>query len=222
MNQIEIIYEDSSCIVCHKVAGVPVQSRNIRVKDMESMLRAYVKKTGGTSAEIYVVHRLDQPVEGVIVFAKTKEAAADLSRQFQSGLAGKQYLAVVEGAFEEAVQLEDYLYKDGKSNSSKVVAKETKGAKRALLRLEPVKQVGDRQLVKVFLQTGRHHQIRVQLSHAGHPIVGDAKYNEAYRQQKGFVQTGLCSVWLDFVHPESKEAKHFEIIPRGEIFSPFL
>lgn len=222
MRNIDIIFEDESIIVCHKESGVAVQSKNIRQPDMEKLLLNELAKRG-QKPEIYVVHRLDQPVEGVIVFAKTKAAAAGLSSQFKTKQMSKEYLAVVSGKFsEEKVHLEDYLLKNSKDNCSKVVDERCKNAKKAILNVEPIKTIENMQLVKIDLKTGRHHQIRVQLANAGHPIIGDTKYNPDYANQKGFFQTALCAYRLMFLHPLNNEKMEFTVNPTGESFKKFL
>lgn len=177
MNELNIIYEDDAIIVCEKEAGIAVQTKKIGQKDMESMLRTYRMQKGEPSY-IGVIHRLDQPVRGVMVFAKTKEAAADLSRQVSEKTADKYYYAVVDGVPKnETDTLEDYLLKDGKTNLSKVVEKNVKGAKRAELSYEVLEKSETQALLKIKLSTGRHHQIRVQMEHAGYPLSCDRKYN---------------------------------------------
>ena len=187
-NNIEnmILYEDKEIIVCHKAAGIAVQSARIGMPDMESTLKNYlVAKNPGKMPYLGVVHRLDQPVEGVLVFAKNKKAAAGLTGQITSGSVTKEYLAVTAQKVEKVQgHLEDYLKKDGKTNTSAVVTPETDGAKKAVLDYEVLNEVSDertltgkRILVRIQLGTGRHHQIRVQMAHAGMSLLGDRKYN---------------------------------------------
>ena len=174
---LNILYEDDAILVCVKESGVATQTKQIGQKDMESMLRTY-RMQKGEQSYIGVIHRLDQPVSGVMVFAKTKEAAADLSRQVATKAADKYYYAVTDGVPEKKTgTLEDYLLKDGKTNLSKVVTRQTSGAKRAELSYEVLKQSETRALLNIKLATGRHHQIRVQMANAGWPLVGDRKYN---------------------------------------------
>lgn len=219
----DILYEDNSIIVCHKKAGIPVQTKDVRVVDMESVVKNYLSREMGIRQPyLAVVHRLDQPVEGVLVFAKTKAAAADLSRQISGKEAEKYYLAVTEGRFkEEKGRLKDFLLKDGRTNTSRVVNRDTPGSKEAVLDYEVLETVNDRQLVKIRLLTGRHHQIRVQLSQAGHPIVEDTKYNPLYQNRKGNYKISLCAVSISFYHPEKKEKVVYQICPDSKIFSGF-
>ena len=162
-----IIYEDEDIIVCKKPAGVATQTRRIGQADMESLLKNY-RASKGELPYIGVVHRLDQPVEGIMVFAKNKEAAADLSRQIKTKLADKYYYAMTDGVPEKKKgTLEDELLQNGKTNTSEVVERGTPQAKHASLSYEVVEQDGKHAVLRIKLDTGRHHQIRVQMAHAG-------------------------------------------------------
>lgn len=206
-----ILYEDDAIIVCVKEAGVATQTKQIGQKDMESMLRTY-RMQKKENSYIGVVHRLDQPVCGVMVFAKTKEAAADLSRQVSTKAADKYYYAVTDGVPQKKKDtLEDYLLRDGKSNLSKVVAKQTAGAKRAELSYEVLEKTDTNALLNIKLETGRHHQIRVQLASAGWPLVGDRKYNFKEHMNRGNAPMCLCSYKLVFIHPVTKKKMEFQI-----------
>lgn len=218
-----IIYEDEAMLVCHKRAGVAVQSAGVGTKDLESMVRTYlVRKSGRRDAYLGIVHRLDQPVEGLVVFARTKQSAAHLSEQIKNHTAEKYYLAVTEGEFAgEEGMLEDYLKKQAGSNLSEVVEKTDKDGKKACLEYRVRKKAGDRQLVEIHLLTGRHHQIRVQLSHAGHPIVGDRKYNPACRHAEGRTFPALCAARLVIKHPVTGEIMQLETEPEGKEFKDF-
>lgn len=240
-----ILFEDKDIIVGHKPAGIPVQSARIGQKDLVSILNNYLAKgqeTGGRSQKnkgrlepVRVVHRLDQPVEGVLVFAKSKKAAAELGRQITDGRMKKTYQAVCcmtkeAGSCEwkkgETYALVDYLVKDGRTNTSFVAGQGEKDAKRAELFweiLDFAKQDEKKYvLVRIDLRTGRHHQIRVQMAHAGLPLYGDQKYNsewEAYQLKRAGL--ALCAVSLAFFHPVSGKYMTFEVRPEAEIFSVF-
>lgn len=321
-----IIYEDGDIIVCRKPAGIPVQSARIGQKDMVSILNNYLaekhreakpdpgrkdmtaqpKKSGqkDTLEPVRVVHRLDQPVEGVIVFAKTKRAAAGLAKQLNDGRMKKIYHAVccvtegvcrrewygemknllpdeiadftpdeivdfmsdgITGRMADKMpgerrrdqllsgriyQLVDYLVRDGRTNTSCVTDKGKKDAKRAELsyRILDAAKVHKKiyLLAEIELKTGRHHQIRVQMAHAGLPLYGDTKYNddwEKYRldfhapdvkpssggleyQVSGSSERknpglALCAVSLTFCHPVSGDQMTFETKPEAEIFNIF-
>lgn len=208
---LSILYEDEDILVCHKPAGVAVQTKRLGQVDMESLLKNYRVEKGETPY-VGVVHRLDQPVEGIMVFAKTKEAAAALSRQIAAKLADKYYYVMVDGVPERKKgTLEDYLVRDGRTNTSAVVTRGTPEAKRAELSYEVEEQKGGRAILRIRLETGRHHQIRVQLAHAGMPIVGDRKYNfkENITPSEGGLR--LCSYRIGFRHPKSHKNLVFEI-----------
>lgn len=206
-----ILYEDEELLVCRKPAGVAVQTKKLGQADMESLLKNY-RAEKGEPPYIGVVHRLDQPVEGVMVFAKTKEAAAALSRQIASKRADKCYYALVDGTPERKKEtLVDYLVRDGRTNTSTVAQRGGGDAKRAELSYEVIEQKDGRAVLKVRLETGRHHQIRVQLAHAGMPIVGDRKYNFRENITPSGLNLCLCSYRIGFRHPKSHKKLVFEI-----------
>ena len=208
---LNIIYEDDAIIVCVKSAGVATQTKRIGEKDMESMLRTY-RMQKGEDSYIGVVHRLDQPVSGVMVFAKTKESAAELSKQVSTKIADKYYYAVTDGVPDKSKgTLEDYLLRDGKTNLSRVVGSKENGAKRAELSYEVLAKTDTKALLRIKLATGRHHQIRVQMAHAGWPLVGDRKYNFKANMKVGNEPIGLCSYKLGFNHPVTRKKLEFEI-----------
>lgn len=214
--QLQIIYEDDDIVVCHKLPGIPVQSPRAGQQDMISLLRNYYTRKKENN-QIFIVHRLDQPVEGVITFARNKGAAAVMSRQIQERVMDKHYLAIVQGIWEEKTGvLEHYLLRDGKSNTSKVVQKEIAGAKKAKLFYEVEQELGENSLVNIRLETGRHHQIRVQMAHVGHPLVGDKKYNPVC--EKGYQPIALCSVRTSFKHPVTGKKLEFKVEPKGSLF----
>ncbi len=220
LHQLEIMEEDNDIIVCCKPAGIPVQSARAGQQDMESLLKNH-RAARGEPPELHVVHRLDQPVAGVMVFAKNPVAAAGLAKQFREKTVDKVYHALVEGVPKPPEgRLTNYLLRDGKTNTSRVVSLDTPGAKQAVLRYRVLEQRAGievpggsgespvQSLVEVYLDTGRHHQIRVQLAHAGHPLIGDKKYNPACGE--GYLPVQLCSVQLSFVHPQTGQKKEYK------------
>lgn len=228
-NKIEdmIIYEDQDILVCHKRAGIAVQNARIGAADMESFLKNYLaSENPGKMPYLGIVHRLDQPVEGVLVFARNSKAAAELTKQITSGTVVKEYLAVTDSMPEKQQgHLEDFLKKDGKTNMSSVVSATTAGAKKAVLDYEVLAELpderitsGKRVLVKIQLGTGRHHQIRVQMAHAGMPLLGDRKYNP---KDTSRLPLGLCSCHLVFRHPANGKKMEFQVNPKGESFAGF-
>ena len=222
-----ILYEDREIIVCHKPAGLAVQNARIGMMDMESALKNYLaEKNPKEMPYLGIISRLDQPVEGILVFARSGRSAAELNRQMGKNEIEKIYLAVSdrEPAQKEA-ELEDYLKKDGRNNTSAVTPPGTKGAKKARLTYRALETLPDQRtdtgircLIQVRLDTGRHHQIRVQLSHAGVPLLGDKKY---YPQDRSGFSLGLCAVKLGFRHPASGKKMEFQTTPRGNAFEGF-
>lgn len=217
----KIIYEDEQVIVCDKPAGVAVQSRRIDRQDLEGMARSYLmKQSGRRDVFVAAVHRLDQPVEGLVLMAKTKKAAGTLSAQMQDGLWTKKYLAVIQGQMpQERGILENYITRDAKTQMAYITQSENKDARYARLEYAVLETCGNRQLVEITLFTGRYHQIRVQFAHAGYPLVGDARYNP----DKTCVGRGpaLCAYTLAFVHPVAKKKMTFTKRPYGEFFRDF-
>lgn len=215
------VYEDDVIIVCDKPAGVAVQSRRLDRKDLEGLVRSYlIKQSGRRDVFAAAVHRLDQPVEGLVLLAKTRQAAATLSGQMQGGEWSKEYLAVVEGKLPQTEGiLEDYLRKDIRTQQAQIVSAQEEGAKRAKLEYKVLESLADRQLVRIRLYTGRYHQIRAQLAHAGHPLAGDSRYRSASGMDgRGL---GLCAYRLTFSHPVTGERLTFTKCPEGENFRDF-
>ena len=216
---LRILHEDEHVIVCYKPAGIATQTAKMGAQDMESLLKNYLYKKEKKMPYIAVIHRLDQPVEGILVFAKTSFAAKELNKGLQGAGFGKYYKAVVCGIpKEKKATLEDYLVKDGKTNTSRVGKKEEAESKKAVLSYEVLRQEADKALVQVKLETGRHHQIRVQMANMGCPIWGDTKYNSGENVDKSWKNIALCAYHLEFVHPKTKKKMVFEIEPEGEGF----
>jgi len=210
----DVLFEDESIIVCYKPAGVATQTKNIGEQDMLSLVNNYLASKN-EKPTAHVVHRLDQPVEGVMVFAKTADAANKLTKQITEHTFKKKYYAIISReAFPNEGELTDYLVKDNRTNLSKVVKESDPRAKKAVLRYRVVEQWDDRKLLDIDLYTGRHHQIRIQLASRTAPIIGDVKY--------GGVSTGhnlaLCSHYIGFNHPVTGERMEFDIKPKGEDF----
>lgn len=231
MESLHIKYEDSEILLVCKPAGIATQSCRIGEKDMVSMVKNYRAKKGEPPYAA-LIHRLDQPVGGLLLFAKTKGAAANLSAQIQTGTMEKYYQALLCGIIEEEGRLTDYLIKDKRANLSHVIEEGTPGAKRASLEFRRLRSfseetggkclegiranasemadskgspAGPVSLVEIKLETGRHHQIRVQMAHHGFPLLGDRKYGKSDRGQK----LALFAWKLKFRHPKSGEWMEF-------------
>lgn len=215
-----ILYEDNHLLVVEKPVNIPVQADVSGDDDLLSMCRRYIREAYHKPGEAFValVHRLDRPVGGVMVFAKTSKAAARLTAQFKSHTAVKRYAAVVEGEPPAEQQLVDCLKKDEVTFSSAVVPEGTPGSKRAELRYCRLAAANGRALLDVSLKTGRPHQIRVQLSHAGYPIIGDQRYNPAAHPG---AQICLWAYALTLTHPTLNEPMTFFSLPQGEGYADF-
>lgn len=216
MKDLKVIYEDNHIIVVEKQPNIPSQADKTGDIDMLTLVKQYIKEKYSKPGNVYLglVHRLDRPVGGIMIFAKTSKAASRLSDQVREKVFKKKYLAVVDGKVEpRSGTLEDYLYKDERNNMSKVVDKNKKNAKFAKLDYELVKynEVKDLSLIKVNLHTGRHHQIRVQLANFGHSIFGDQKYGTRGKGK----QIALWAYLLTIKHPITKEEMTFEDLPEA-------
>ena len=216
MESLKIIYEDNHIIVVEKKPNIPSQSDKTEDKDMLSLIKEYLKEKYNKPGNVYLglVHRLDRPVGGVMIFAKTSKAASRLSEQVRNKEFKKNYLAVVDGKIENKKgTLEDYLYKDERNNISKVVSKEKKNSKLAKLDYEVLayNEVKKLSLLKIDLHTGRHHQIRVQLSNFKHSIFGDQKYGTRGQGK----QIALWAYKLTIRHPITKEEMVFKDFPEN-------
>lgn len=229
-SDISILYEDNHLLVVEKPVNIPVQADISKDHDLLSMLKLYIKEKYKKPGNVYLglVHRLDRPVGGVIVYAKTSKAASRLSEQIRKGEMKKIYLAVTEGKFNSVCGVyHNYLLKNHNKNKVKVVSEGTKGSQEAILNYEVIEERDGNTLVKIDLKTGRPHQIRVQLSHNGHPIVGDIKYGKSL-QGKAYLSglTNKLALWsyqLSFKHPVKKETITFASKPPNyfpwELFS---
>lgn len=224
-----IIYEDDQVMVIHKPAGLATQTSKLGEADLVSEIKNYLKQSQMTKGEPYLglVHRLDQPVEGLLVLGKTDMATAFLSKELTTNQMNKSYYAVVSGTPKETDTLEDYLFKNPKTNLSEVVSKDRKDAKLAKLSYETLEtnEDGSCSLVRVTLFTGRHHQIRVQMSNAGLPLLGDVKYgseaSNLLSKEKGIRQVLLAAYELSFTHPATKKKMEYQIIPSAPAYKVF-
>ncbi len=202
----QILYEDNHLLVVNKPVNMPVQEDSSQDKDLLTALKEYLKEKYSKPGNVYLglVHRLDRPVGGVMVFAKTSKAASRLASEMNKGNFQKIYLAVVCGQAKDKATLVNYLKKDSKTNMVSI-CKENEG-KKAILDYRTIKRKDDLSLVEVRLHTGRSHQIRVQMANAGLPLWGDQRYNP---QAKKGQQIALFAYKLSFPHPITKEMMSF-------------
>ena len=213
---IEILYEDKYIIVIVKPPKIPVQPDKTGDNDITKELLKHIENTE-KNPYIGILHRLDRPVGGVMVFAKDKKTEAIMSKDISNNRFEKYYYAITCGKPNiESGRIENYLVKNSKINKSFIVNDENyKGAKKAILDYKVLNTVNDEKygllsLVSIKLITGRHHQIRVQLSNAGFPLWGDNKYNEMFNKKGGWTQISLWAYKLKFFHPKTKKIMTFE------------
>lgn len=223
--ELNILYEDKEILVCIKPAGVATETKRTSQQDMVSLLRNY-RSQKGEDLYIGVVHRLDQPVEGILVFGKNTKSTSALSMQLAQGFFSKIYLAVTLGDMSvRQGKLQDYLKKDSHTNTSYVTSADDPKAKKAVLLYEVIEtdfgEQPGRNLVKIELLTGRHHQIRVQMAKQGTPLEGDRKYGGG-QMSFGHLLDGqlkLCACELGFAHPVTKKKMEFRIRPSWQEMS---
>ena len=210
MNNINILYEDNHLLVVNKPANLPVCKDSSNDPDLLTILKEYIKNKYNKPGNVYLglVHRLDRPTEGIMVFAKTSKAAERLSKQIQNKQFTKTYYAIVLGKLKNKDTLEDYLIKDEATNTSYITTKD-KG-KLAILSYEVINSIDNLNLVKINLHTGRHHQIRVQFASRNNPLYGDHKYNNQVKKDN-HENLALIAKELSFYHPTTKELLTFNI-----------
>lgn len=214
-SNISIIYEDNHLLVVEKPVNIPSQQDRTGDKDILTLLKEYIKEEYNKPGNVYLglVHRLDRPVGGVMVFAKTSKAASRLSEQIREGQLGKKYLAVIHGIppNKSVKGLVHYLIKDRRKNIVTVVDSSAKGAQKAVLDYEVLGQSSDMALVNINLRTGRPHQIRVQFASLGHPLYGDQKYGRHLNRPGQ--QIALWSTEISLIHPTLRESMTFTALP---------
>ena len=224
---IPILYEDNHILVCQKLPGVPVQSDKTLSPDLVNGLRNHChRQNPDKEPYIGLVHRLDRPVGGVMVFGKTPFATKELNRQIQQGHVKKKYLCIVTKDLssqvgKEPVLLTDYLQKDARNNCSKVVSANDNNAKKAQLYYKILAAKDGLSLIEVELITGRHHQIRVQMAAHVAGIYGDSKYNASNHTEGEWKNIALFSNFLSFTHPKTKKELCFNLTPTEDIWETF-
>lgn len=218
----EIVYEDNHIIVVNKDHGEIVQGDKTGDEPIVEKLKKYLKEKYAKPGNVFcgVVHRIDRPVAGLVIFAKTSKALSRLNDMLRKGEIHKSYRALVAGKPDnENGKLEDYLISDGRINKTFIVSPETHDAKKSTLEYNTIGTGENYTLLQINLLTGRKHQIRAQLAHIGCPIKGDLKYGAKRSNKNGGISLQAAS--LSFVHPVSKQEMHFEAPPLPE-FLPFL
>lgn len=214
MEKLNVLYEDNHCIVVVKPQNVPSQADASGDMDMLSMVKQYIKEKYHKEGDAFVglVHRLDRPTGGIMVFAKTSKGASRLCEQIKNGQMGKTYYAVTSAIPQQKSDtLVHYLKKDEKSNMVKIAPRSEQGVKEGKLTYKVLQTNEQRALVEVKLITGRSHQIRVQFAGINCPLVGDNKYGKNKTLQSN--NLGLWAGRLEFLHPVTKQKMTFACPP---------
>lgn len=214
---IKVIYEDNHLLVVEKPVNILSQGDDTNDKDMVNLLKQYVKEKYNKPGNVYIglIHRLDRPVGGAMVFAKTSKAASRLSEQVRNKTFKKTYRAIIHGNMNKLDDtLKDYLYKNKKTNMVSVVNKNHKEAKDAELSYKTLDRKNGFSLVEIDLKTGRSHQIRVQFASRKHPLFGDQRYGQDVN--KVGQQISLWSYKIEIEHPTTKEKMEFICEPPNE------
>ncbi len=209
MKNLDILYEDNHLIVVVKPYNMPVQADNSLDLDLLTVVKRYLKEKYQKPGNVYLglVHRLDRPVGGIMVFAKTSKAASRLSEMIRTHNFTKNYLAIVHGNPEAKAKLHDKISKDNQTHSAYI---DEANGKDSILEYEKISYhaASDLSLIKVKLETGRHHQIRLQMAHHGHALYGDQRYGKKEKDQ-----IALFAYELSFMHPVAKEHLAFKKLP---------
>lgn len=214
MNKINILYEDNHLIVVEKPFNILSQKDDTNDPDMLTLIKDYIKEKYKKKGNVYLglVHRLDRPTGGIMVFAKTSKAASRLSKQIQDNKFNKRYYAVITKHIKNKDTFIDYIKKDENNNS--VISKDGKYAE---LSYKVIDEKNNLQLVDISLKTGRHHQIRIQFASRGYPLYGDNRYGKEDKNQ-----LALFAHYLSFYHPTKNELMEFNLIPKYGIFKEFF
>lgn len=214
MNKLNVLYEDNHIIVVEKEPNMLSQSDITGDIDLLTIIKEYIKIKYNKPGNAYIglVHRLDRPVGGIMVFARTSKAAKRLNEQIRNHEFNKTYVAILDGILDKKKgKLTNYLYKDEKLKKSFATDKNNKNAKLSELNYEVIGYYKDKTIVKINLITGRHHQIRVQFSNIGYPLCGDQLYGIKNKKQ-----IKLFSYKLEFTHPTLKKKMTFKMLPKWE------
>ncbi len=205
-HNLQVLYEDNHIIIVNKRAGDIVQGDKTGDKPLSDVVKEYIKAKYNKPGNVYlgVVHRLDRPTTGIVMFAKTSKALPRLNKLFAEKKANKTYWAIVKNSpLKPETTLINWLKKNPKNNKSTAYTKEVEGSKKAILHYKLLKTLERYFLLEVELETGRHHQIRCQLSAIGSPIKGDLKYG--FNRSNKDASISLHARRLQFIHPVSKD-----------------
>ncbi|MCI2230196.1 RluA family pseudouridine synthase [Polaribacter sp. MSW13] len=203
---LEVLFEDNHIIIVNKKAGDITQGDKTGDKPLSDVVKEYVKDKYNKPGNVFIgtVHRLDRPTSGIVIFARTSKALERLNKMLRDKTINKTYWAIVKNKPQkEKDTLTNFLKKDTKKNKSFVYKKEIEGSKKATLHYTVIKKLDNYSLLEIDLETGRHHQIRTQLSHIGSPIKGDLKYGFDRSNKDGSIS--LHARKIAFIHPVSKE-----------------
>lgn len=224
MKEAEIIYEDNHLIAINKPAGFLVQGDKTGDETILEVLKQYIKTTYNKPGEVFLApnHRLDRPVSGVLLFSKTSKALSRVNVMFQKNQIRKQYYAITDGIPDEFEgRLVHYIAKNRKKNISFITSKGKLDSRECILTYRVVKVINRKCLIEVVPETGRSHQIRVQLASIGAPIVGDLKYGAHIKMEDRSI--GLHCHTLEFEHPVKKETIHIEAsVPELNIWRSYF
>lgn len=219
-----IIYEDNHIIIVNKDSGEIVQGDKTGDRPLSEMVKEYIKTEYAKPGNVYlgVAHRLDRPVSGLVVFAKTSKALTRLNEMFRTGDVHKTYWALTKNTPPSRNgTLTDWLVRNEKQNKSYAYSHEVPGAKKAVLDYRVLGKTDNYTLIEVDLKTGRHHQIRCQLANIGCPIKGDLKYGARRSNTDGSIS--LVSRKMEFMHPVSKKMIHVESsLPDDRVWSEIV
>lgn len=223
-NQKDILFEDNHVIVVNKMSGVLVQKDKTGDKSLFDHIKSYIKIKNKKPGNVFlgVVHRIDRPTSGVIVFAKTSKALSRLNKQFVDRKVNKKYLAITNNInCLSSDKLKNWIIKNTKQNKSYIHSSPIPGSKIAILRYSLVKELNNYSLLEVIIETGRHHQIRAQLSNIGLTIKGDLKYGSKRSNKDGSID--LHAYKLTFNHPVTKNKIEIKApFPKRQPWSSFL
>ena len=206
-DNLEVLFEDNHLLIVNKKSGDIVQGDKTGDKPLSDVVKEYIKEKYNKPGEVFlgVVHRLDRPTSGIIIFARTSKALERLNKMLRERTISKTYWAVVKNTpLKEKDSLIHFLKKNPKNNKSTVFTKETDASKKAILHYSVIKKLDNYSLLKIDLETGRHHQIRAQLAYIGSPIKGDLKYGASRSNKDGSIH--LHARKILFTHPVSKES----------------